>query len=603
MTISDAEARQCLEKVLASESFKRSKRSRELLRYLADTVLSGRVAEMKAYSIAIDVFGRDQNFDSETDALVRVQAGRLRDLLCLYYETEGVKDLVRVDLPKGGYIPVFKRVVLDKTVGRELPGPGLLQTRLQRVVLIYLHKSMARSRRLFQKFGAEIALALLTVIVASTYILKQYQAKPPSSEAVIVESNDKISIALLPISSLLEDRQTGHPADVLYARLSYALSRDNSIALSSPRLARTVATEPDTQSIARKFNVRFLLEGRLIQENALTVVNMNLSETTSNTQVWAQTYERRGGALPEQLENIANTIASDLHLILQKIASKQTEHKLSSRQSEIAASKPVTPRDYFVLSTYVPSRARNSLAWEKERVSLAESALRLDPDYGPALSVLADKLAYLATVDPPSDSESQRQKADQFARRAIEAASAEAGSVFNISIHYWHIGRIEESMTFTRRTLELAPNHPLAKFLVKVVPYTCSDVPQSVIDELVLYDSLLPSSNPERWVTLTWISLLYLNNGDFRRAAEFGWRSYAIFRTPNSIYRLAAALAKLGEATKARALINAQREFWPNMSPEHYANVTIPRRCRDGTKSEFLTEIYRHLASVVATDK
>ena len=81
--------RDLLGRILSSETFKRSERARSLLAYLVEREQAGEADRLKGYAIAVDVFGRDEEFDSSTDAVVRVQAGRLRELLGHYYETEG----------------------------------------------------------------------------------------------------------------------------------------------------------------------------------------------------------------------------------------------------------------------------------------------------------------------------------------------------------------------------------------------------------------------------------------------------------------------------------------------------------------------------------
>src|SRR4029453_13324841 len=57
----------------------------------------------------VHVFGKEPSFDPRTDPIVRVQARRLRAKLVRYYQEEGTSDEVILDLPKGGYAPVFKR--------------------------------------------------------------------------------------------------------------------------------------------------------------------------------------------------------------------------------------------------------------------------------------------------------------------------------------------------------------------------------------------------------------------------------------------------------------------------------------------------------------
>jgi hypothetical protein len=80
-----------------------------LLAYLVEREQAGEAERLKGYTIAVDVFGRDQEFDSSTDAVVRVQAGRLRDLLSQYYEGEGREDPMRIVLTRGCYVPTYEK--------------------------------------------------------------------------------------------------------------------------------------------------------------------------------------------------------------------------------------------------------------------------------------------------------------------------------------------------------------------------------------------------------------------------------------------------------------------------------------------------------------
>ena len=62
---------------------------------------------IKAYSIAVEVFGRDASFDPQTDPIVRIEAGHLRRALERYYLTAGQSDPVLITISKGGYVPSF----------------------------------------------------------------------------------------------------------------------------------------------------------------------------------------------------------------------------------------------------------------------------------------------------------------------------------------------------------------------------------------------------------------------------------------------------------------------------------------------------------------
>ena len=116
----DSDIRSALERLLSSDSFSRSERARSLLSYLVETELSGGADRLKGFSIGQDVFGKDDDFDPSTDAVVRVQAGRLRELLAAFYEGEGRGDPVEIRVPKGAYVPTYHQ----RAPGNAGPAPA-----------------------------------------------------------------------------------------------------------------------------------------------------------------------------------------------------------------------------------------------------------------------------------------------------------------------------------------------------------------------------------------------------------------------------------------------------------------------------------------------
>jgi tetratricopeptide (TPR) repeat protein len=103
----DAVAAQ-LARVTASQTFENAPVLRHLLEYLVTRTISGNTDQLKEYSVGVDVFGRGASFDPRVDTIVRVQARRLRAKLTDYYDDEGQKDPVIIELPKGRYIPNFR---------------------------------------------------------------------------------------------------------------------------------------------------------------------------------------------------------------------------------------------------------------------------------------------------------------------------------------------------------------------------------------------------------------------------------------------------------------------------------------------------------------
>ena len=94
--------------LVAAPELVRSPQLIEFLEYVVEKTLAGEGERLKAYSIATDVFGRSASFDPQTDASVRVQAGRLRKALDAIYMRNLPGVSVRIDLPVGRYVPSFE---------------------------------------------------------------------------------------------------------------------------------------------------------------------------------------------------------------------------------------------------------------------------------------------------------------------------------------------------------------------------------------------------------------------------------------------------------------------------------------------------------------
>ncbi|MEI9974885.1 MAG: hypothetical protein WDO73_24230 [Ignavibacteriota bacterium] len=101
-------ARGQLERVLASPGFLRNERMSRFLRFLAERHLDGQVNQLKESVIAVEVFGRKPDHDPLQDSIVRTEAGRLRGRLAEYYVGQGKDDAIVIELPKGGYTPLFR---------------------------------------------------------------------------------------------------------------------------------------------------------------------------------------------------------------------------------------------------------------------------------------------------------------------------------------------------------------------------------------------------------------------------------------------------------------------------------------------------------------
>jgi len=107
--LSERSIRDEIERIVSSATFRPSDRLKHFITFVTSEALQGRADGLKEYAIGVHVFGRENAFDPRTDPVVRVQARRLRARLEKYYREEGQEDDIVVDLPKGGYAPVFRK--------------------------------------------------------------------------------------------------------------------------------------------------------------------------------------------------------------------------------------------------------------------------------------------------------------------------------------------------------------------------------------------------------------------------------------------------------------------------------------------------------------
>ena len=92
-------------RILASVTFSKAAKQRELLRWLVEHAVSGETGAFSQYAIGTGALGYKSGFDPTTDCRVRTATGRLREKLTSYYATEGTLNLFRIFIEKERYEP------------------------------------------------------------------------------------------------------------------------------------------------------------------------------------------------------------------------------------------------------------------------------------------------------------------------------------------------------------------------------------------------------------------------------------------------------------------------------------------------------------------
>ena len=98
------------DRLAASSTFARSRRLIRLLEFTIDAALAYGLGASKSSesTIGSEVYDRGADFDPRADGIVRVEATRLRQKLAEYYQNAGQADAIRIDYPKGSYVPTFR---------------------------------------------------------------------------------------------------------------------------------------------------------------------------------------------------------------------------------------------------------------------------------------------------------------------------------------------------------------------------------------------------------------------------------------------------------------------------------------------------------------
>jgi len=155
--------REQLDRILGHAEFRATGKMRDFLRYVVEETLAGRSERIKGFSIAIDVFGRDSDFDAAHDPVVRIQAGRLRRAIERYYLVGGKQDPIRIDIPKGHYVPVFAKgpgLKSPPSRGQDLTGQTALEQSCPVVLIVPFEDFTGKPEHAYLGLGLSTELSV-----------------------------------------------------------------------------------------------------------------------------------------------------------------------------------------------------------------------------------------------------------------------------------------------------------------------------------------------------------------------------------------------------------------------------------------------------------
>lgn len=186
-----------LDAILASEEFRGSQRCQAFLRHIVEAVYAGTSDSLKERTLGITLFGRNPNYDTGADAIVRVTAHETRRRLAHYHHAAPDTRSVIITLTPGTYIPSIEQRSLAPLPAT--PAPEAASTGKGRHPL-----------RLFFAVGAACLvlaamLAVWAIVPARTSVVESFWKPVLSQKKTILCTSKPNAYAILPVSTATGD--------------------------------------------------------------------------------------------------------------------------------------------------------------------------------------------------------------------------------------------------------------------------------------------------------------------------------------------------------------------------------------------------------------
>ncbi len=120
-----------VQRVIAGPHFSRSPLLSKFLLFVVAEMLEGRAEEITEHQIGVQVFDRPPDYRTLEDNIVRNYARQLRKRLSEHFAAEGSSEPWRIDVPLGGYVPVFVEAEKAAPVDQATPVPVTVKIRTE----------------------------------------------------------------------------------------------------------------------------------------------------------------------------------------------------------------------------------------------------------------------------------------------------------------------------------------------------------------------------------------------------------------------------------------------------------------------------------------
>lgn len=543
-----------LDRILASRAFAQSQRRQRFLQFLVDETLSGRGGRLKGYTIAVEVFDRPSTFDPQVDPVVRIEAGRLRDKLREYYDSDGSNDPIRIELPKGSYALHVERRQTVSAARRETPvaSAPIPLADDQEV------RSASIPRATVWRFASgatgRAPLWMLAATAALVTVVSYWASGAWNSHPLLPE---KPSIAVLPFDNIGHDARWDRFADGMTEDIITDLSHARELIVIARNSTEVYKGKPvDIREVGRDLNVKYVLEGSIQSSDERIRVTAQLVEAASGSHVWSERYDQNADDLFAVQNEITQRIASTLIGYQGAVAEAERSHLRRKPPASLTA------YETYLLGIEAKHRVTKESLIEAER--LFQRAIEIDPQFARAYCGLATVQFYLIDLGLARSAEEAVRKMAEAAEQAVRLDPNDGLSHQVLGMAYGYQGKPAQSLAELNRAEALAPSD--ADLLVAVA-WSLPAFGESA--RAVRMADLALKLNPRYpdWYNQG-LSLVYFFGGQYDKSYKYR----SLVKEPRALdYAFAAmATAHLGRSDEVAAAAANVRRLDPDWNAERY---------------------------------
>lgn len=336
---------------------------------------------------------------------MRTEASRLRSRMSEYYLGEGKADPLVIELPKGGYVPVFRSLADD-------------------------HNQPSR-RQFWNARTISAGIAAVLVIAAAWGWWRLHSSRP-------------IAIAVLPLDNLNHDPANDYFADGLTDELIRNLSLIEGLAPRSRTSSFAFKGKPrNLHEVANVLGADYILEGSVLRDGQRLRIDAQLIRAQDDFPIWSGKFDRELTDVFAIQDEIARGIVNSLRL---KLGRGRRRYETSVEAYDA----------YLRAQTLVNGEG---LAAYQESVVLFEEAIAKDATFAPAYAGEAAAYVAMSGQFPQLvEQEDRLHKMRAAAERAIDLDPLSAEAHDAAASVYARDGKWQQSERSFRRALELDPN-------------------------------------------------------------------------------------------------------------------------------------------------